>query len=120
MRRSWGGNPATRRVGANGALREANITTTNADCQRRCKEEAGMWKGVGVTIVAAVVAAMTLGWSQQPSGTAAGIEGKTYTVPPASVKVKAGIATGAVPEMQVRERVEKGSGRLVSPAKLTG
>ena len=42
------------------------------------------------------------------------------TVTPASVKVKAGIVTGDVTEMKVTERVEKGSGRLVSPAKLTG
>ena len=79
-----------------------------------------MWKWVGVTIVATAVAAMTLGCSQQPSGTAAVIEDKTYTVTPAEVKVKAGIVTGTVTEMKVTERVEKGSGRIVSPAKLTG
>jgi len=77
------------------------------------------WKWVGVTIMATAVAAMTLGCSQQPSGTAV-IEDKTYTVTPASVKVKAGIVTGEVTEMRITERVEKGSGRLVSPAKLTG
>jgi len=79
-----------------------------------------MRKWVGVTVLAAAVAAMTLGCSQQPSGTAAVIEDKTYTVTPASVKVKAGILTGEITEMKVTERVEKGSGRLVSPAKLTG
>ena len=78
-----------------------------------------MWKWVGVTILAAGVA-MTLGCSQQPSGTAAVIEDKTYTVTPTSVKVKAGIVTGEVTEMKVTERVEKGSDRVVSPAKLTG
>ena len=36
------------------------------------------------------------------------------------MKVKAGIVTGDVTEMKVTERVEKGSGRVVSPAKLTG
>ena len=79
-----------------------------------------MWKWVRVTIVATAVAAMTLGCSQQPSGTATVIEDKTYTVTPASVAVKAGILTGEVTEMKVTERVEKGSGRVVSPAKLTG
>ena len=78
-----------------------------------------MWKWVGVTILAAGVA-LTLGCSQQPSGTAAVIEDKTYTVTPTSVKVKAGIVTGEVTEMKVTERVEKGSDRVVSPAKLTG
>ncbi|HEX9898475.1 MAG TPA: hypothetical protein VGC81_04585, partial [Candidatus Methylomirabilis sp.] len=66
------------------------------------------------------VAAMTLGCSQQSSGPAMVIEDKVYTVTPAAVKVKAGIVTGDVTEMKVTERVEKGSGRIVSPAKLTG
>jgi len=79
-----------------------------------------MWKWVGVTITATAVAAMTLGCSQQPSGTAAVIEDKIYTVTPPSVNGKAGIPAGEVTEMKVTERVEKGSGRLVSPAKLTG
>src|SRR3990172_3623485 len=78
-----------------------------------------MWKWVGVTITATAVAAMTLGCSQQPSGTAVVIEDKTYTVTPASVTVKAGILTGEVTGMKVTERVEKGSGRVVAPAKLT-
>ena len=79
-----------------------------------------MRKWVGLMLVTTAVAAMTLGCSQQPSGTAAVIEDKVYTVTPAAVKVKAGIVTGDVTEMKVTERVEKGSGRIVSPAKLTG
>ena len=79
-----------------------------------------MWKWVGVMVVTAAVAAMTLGCSQQPSGPAVVIEDKVYTVTPAAVTVKAGIVTGNVTEMKVTERVEKGSGRIVSPAKLTG
>jgi hypothetical protein len=75
---------------------------------------------VGVTIVATAVAMMTLGCSREPSGTGAVIEDKVYSVTPASVDVKAGIVTGEVTEMKVTERVEKGSGRVVSPAKLTG
>jgi len=78
-----------------------------------------MWTWVGVMMVTTAVAMMTLGCSQQ-SGTAVMIEDKVYTVTPASVKVKAGIVTGDVTEMKVTERVEKGSGRIVSPAKLTG
>ncbi len=79
-----------------------------------------MRKWVGVMMVTTAVAAMSLGCSQQPSGTAAVIEDKTYTVTPAAVQVKAGIVTGNVTEMKVTERVEKGSDRIVSPAKLTG
>jgi len=83
------------------------------------KEETAMWTWVGVMIVTAAAAAGVLGCSQQPSGTAAVIEDKTYTVTPAAMKVKAGIVTGEVTEMKVTERVEKGSGRVVAPAKLT-
>ena len=79
-----------------------------------------MSKWMGLTILAAAVAVMAVGCSPQPSGTAAVIEDKTYTVTPASVKVKAGILTGEVTEMKVTERVEKGSGRVVAPAKLSG
>ena len=78
-----------------------------------------MWKWVGVMMVI-MVAAMTLGCSQQSSGPQVVIEDKTYAVTPASMTVKAGILTGEVTAMKVTERVEKGSGRLVSPAKLTG
>jgi hypothetical protein len=78
-----------------------------------------MSKWMALTILAAGVA-MILGCSQQPSGTAAIIEDKTYTVTPASVTVKAGIVTGEVTELKVMERVEQGSSRVVSPAKLTG
>jgi hypothetical protein len=77
-----------------------------------------MWKWAGVMIMAAVVA-MAVGCSQQ-SGTAVIYEDKVYTVTPASVQVKAGIVTGEVTEMKVTERIEKGSDRVVAPAKLTG
>jgi hypothetical protein len=77
-----------------------------------------LWKCVGVTTLAVAGATGFIGCSQQP--TAAVIEDKTYTVTPAEVKVQAGIVTGNITEMKVTERVEKGSGRIVSPAKLTG
>jgi hypothetical protein len=109
-RRSRAGDPLnqTRRCGwAHGTLSGV------------CKEEAAMWTWVGVMILTAATAAGFLGCSQQPSGTAAVIEDRTYTVTPAAMKVKAGIVTGDVTEMKVTERVEKGSGRVISPAKLT-
>lgn len=79
-----------------------------------------MWNRTGVMVVMAAVAAMTLGCPQQASGPSVVIEDKVYTVTPAEVKVKAGIITGEVTEMKVMERVEKGSGTVVYPAKLTG
>jgi hypothetical protein len=82
-------------------------------------EEAVMRKLLGV-MMATTVAATALGCSPQPSGTAVVIEDKVYTVTPASVNVKAGIVTGEVTEMKITERVEKGSGRVDTPAKLTG
>ena len=86
------------------------------------EEKADMWWrwGLGAALVA-VVAWMILGPTPQPAATAtaAVIEDKTYTVTPAAMKVKAGIVTGEVTEMKVTERVERGSGRVVSAAKLT-
>src|SRR3989475_4455835 len=78
-----------------------------------------VWRwGLGAAVVA-TVAWMILGPSPQPAATAAVVMDKTYTVTPAAMKVKAGIVTGEVTEMKVTERVEQGSGRVVSPAKLT-
>jgi hypothetical protein len=79
-----------------------------------------MSRWMRVTIMAAAVAVINLFCSQQPSGAVAVMEDKTYTVTPASVTVKAGIITGEVIALKVTERVEKGSDRVVSPAKLTG
>lgn len=79
-----------------------------------------MWKwGFGAALVAAMFW-MNLAPSQQPAATAAVIEDKSYVVTPASLRVKAGIVTGEVADMKVTERVEKGSDRVVSQAKLTG
>ncbi len=79
-----------------------------------------MRKGVWATTLTVAAAAGILGCSQGPSETAAVIEDKLYTVTPAEVKVQAGIVTGTITELMVRERVVKGSGRVVSPARLSG
>jgi len=88
--------------------------------ERRGDEKADMWWrwGLGAAVVA-TVAWMTLGPVPQPAATAAVIEDKTYTVTPAAMTLKAGIVTGEVTELKVMERVEKGSDRVVTPAKLT-
>lgn len=75
-------------------------------------------KWLGLTIVATAVTIAT-GCAQQSSSTQATIEDRTYAVTPASVTVKAGIVTGEIADMKVTERVEKGSDRIVTPAKLT-
>src|ERR671918_2471655 len=79
-----------------------------------------MWRwGLGAALAAAVVW-ITLGPSGQPAATPAPtVEDKVYAVTPAAMKVKAGIVTGEVTDMKVTERVEQGSGRVVTPAKLT-
>jgi hypothetical protein len=79
-----------------------------------------MWKRIGLIVAIAPLVAANFGCSREATGTTLQIEDKVYTVTPASVKVKAGIVTGEVTEMKVTERVEKGSGRVESPAKLTG
>jgi hypothetical protein len=78
-----------------------------------------MWKLIGAMMVTAV-AATTFGCAQKPPPAMAVIEDKVYTVTPDQVKVTAGIVNGEVTEMKITERVEQGSGRVDSPAKLTG
>src|SRR5213594_820207 len=88
--------------------------------ERPIEKKDAFWRwGLSAAIVA-LVAWLTLGPVQQPAAIATPIEEKTYAVTPAAVKVKAGIVTGEVTEMKVAERVEKGSDRIVTAAKLTG
>lgn len=71
------------------------------------------------TLMACAVAAAMLGCAPKVPGTAAVIEDKVYTVTPATMTVKAGIVQAEITEMKVMERVEKESGRIDVPAKLT-
>lgn len=95
--------------------------------QRRFKatedvgDERGLvWRwALGGVLVAAVFWMMLGPTPQQPAATGAAIEDKTYPVTPAAMTVKAGIVTGAFTDMKVTERVEQGSGRIDSAAKLT-
>jgi uncharacterized membrane protein YeaQ/YmgE (transglycosylase-associated protein family) len=83
------------------------------------EEKVVIWRwGLGAAIVV-IVGWMTFAPAQQPAATAAVTEDKTYTVTPATMKVKAGIVTGEVMDMKVIERVEQGSGRIVSAPKFS-
>jgi uncharacterized membrane protein YeaQ/YmgE (transglycosylase-associated protein family) len=84
------------------------------------EQKADMWwrGGVGAAVVV-IMAWMLFGPAQQPAATAAVIDDKSYPVTPATMKLNAGIVTGEVTDMKVTERIEQGSGRIVSPAKLS-
>jgi uncharacterized membrane protein YeaQ/YmgE (transglycosylase-associated protein family) len=88
--------------------------------ERPAQKKDAFWRwGLGAVLVA-LVAWMSFGPVSQPAAVAAAIEEKTYAVTPAALKVKAGIVTGEVTDMKVAERIEKGSDRIVTAAKLTG
>ena len=88
--------------------------------ERPIQKKDTFWRwGLGAALVA-LVAWMTLGPVQQPAAVAAPIEERTYAVMPPSLKVNAGIVVGEVTDMKVAERVEKGSDRIVTAAKLHG
>jgi uncharacterized membrane protein YeaQ/YmgE (transglycosylase-associated protein family) len=104
-------------VGAAGAIvaqRRLMATERPADDQR------GMWRwGFGAALGAAVIWMMLAPAPQQPAAIAAMIDDKTYVVTPAAIKVTAGIVTGEVTDLKVTERIEQGSGRVATAAKLT-
>jgi len=75
---------------------------------------------LGAMTMTAAVAAMTLGRGQTPSVPAAVVEEKVYTVTLPAMVVKAGVMPGEVTDMKIIERVERGTGSVVTPAKLTG
>jgi uncharacterized membrane protein YeaQ/YmgE (transglycosylase-associated protein family) len=87
---------------------------------RATQKKDAFWRwGLGTALVA-IVAWLILGPVQQPAATATPIEERTYAVKPAALNVKAGIVSGELTELRVTERVEKGSDRIVTAAKLTG
>lgn len=88
--------------------------------ERPTEKKDVFWRWGLAAALVALVGWITLGPAQQPAAVAATVEEKTYAVTPALVKVKAGIVTGELTEMKVAERIEKGSDRVVTAAKLTG
>lgn len=68
----------------------------------------------------AAAAVLLAGCSPKPVTEAAALKDRVYAVKPGSVKVKAGILSGQMSELKITERVEEGSGRIDSPARLTG
>jgi hypothetical protein len=74
-----------------------------------------MWK---LTFMACAVSTALLGCAPKPPAAASVIEDKTYAVTPTTITLKTGIVTAELTEMKVTERVEKGSTRVETPAKL--
>lgn len=75
------------------------------------------WTGV---MMATAVVATIAGCAPKPVVSTAPIEDKVYSVTPESVTIRTGIVTGELTALKVTERVEKGSGRIDAPARLSG
>jgi hypothetical protein len=75
-----------------------------------------IWK---MTLTACAVTAALGGCTPKSPTAAVIIEDKIYSVTPAAMTVKAGIVNAELTEMKITERVEKESGRVETPAKLT-
>jgi hypothetical protein len=71
------------------------------------------------TFMSCAVAAALLGCTPKTPGVTTTLEDKVYSVTPPAMVVKAGIVTAELTEMQITERVEKESGTVETPAKLT-
>jgi hypothetical protein len=75
-----------------------------------------IWK---LTLMACAVSVALLGCTPKAPSAVSVIEDKTYAVTPPAITVKTGIVTVELTDMKVIERVEKGSTRVETPAKLT-
>jgi hypothetical protein len=71
------------------------------------------------TLIACAISAAFMGCTPKTPATVAVISDKTYPVTPASMTVKAGIVSAELTEMKVTERVEKESGKVETPARLS-
>ncbi len=75
------------------------------------------WTQAGWILVSAAMAA---GCSPHPAAIAAMSSDRVYSVTPDSLRVQAGGVAGEILRMRVTERIEEGSGRITSPARLSG
>jgi hypothetical protein len=70
-------------------------------------------------LMATAIAATLIGCAPKASGPVVVIEDKVYSVTPATITVKAGLVAGEVSEMKIVERIEKVSGKVDTPARLS-
>ena len=73
-----------------------------------------------MAVSAAVAAMMVSGCTPPPAAKAAAVKDKIYVVTPNAMTVKAGILSGEFTDMKITERVEDGTGKIATPARLTG
>ena len=77
------------------------------------------WTRASLLVVSTAAAAMAQGCS--PQSAAAPITGdRLYAVQPDEPRAQAGAIAGEMVRMKIRQRIEQGSGRIVSPARLSG
>jgi hypothetical protein len=74
--------------------------------------------GIRLAALAAAVVALA-GCTPAPQQNRAEVKDKLYAVTPATIKVKSGMLSGEMIDMKITERVEEGSGRIDTPARLT-
>lgn len=79
-----------------------------------------MWMRASVALLSAAAAVLSAGCSPQPAAAMAAVNDKVYAVNPDTMKVASGLLSGELTGMKVTERVEEGTGRVASPAKLSG
>jgi hypothetical protein len=77
------------------------------------------WTRASLLIVSAAAAAMTYGCSPQSAAAPIAAD-RVYTVQPDTVRAQGGSIAGEIVRMKITQRTEPGSGRTVSPAKLSG
>ncbi len=81
------------------------------------KTHAGRLVGVAGIAVFLVLGA---GCTQQPTSAAVVVKDKLYAVTPGVLKVRSALVSGEFSDMKVTERVEEISGKVTTPAMLSG
>ena len=79
-----------------------------------------MWNRLAGAPLAAALALTIVGCTTKPRAPEAVIEDKVFAVTPATEEVKVGILAGKMTGMKITEQVDKASGRVDSPPRLSG
>jgi hypothetical protein len=87
---------------------------------RSLEENGSWWTQASLALVSAAVVVVASGCSPNPFAAAAATSERAYSVTPDSIRVKRGTVVADIVRMKVTERIEDRSGRITSPARLSG
>lgn len=111
-------NRVDRRVVEAGVCTEPRVR--EASDGQSSGETGTWWTQASLALLSGAVAIMAIGCSPQSDAQASAISERAYTLMPDAIRLQSGTIVADIVRMKVTERIEERTGRIASPAKLSG